>query len=79
MKKLTMLLSLITLLGACSSSPKEKYAERRADAKAEYEEELKQAEEEYREEEVEDKRDEAEGMIEESDDLEVEEKKIEVE
>jgi hypothetical protein len=78
MKKILMLLSILTLALACGSS-KEKYREDRAEAKKEYKEQLKQAEEEYKEEEVEDKKDEAEEIVEESDDLEINDDNIKVE
>jgi hypothetical protein len=73
MKKILILLSILTLAVACGSS-KEKYREDRAEAKVEYKKQLKQAEEE-----VEDKKHQAEEMVEESDDLEIDNDNINVE
>lgn len=70
MKTILLALTTLTVLVGCST-PKEKYEDRRAEAREEYREEMKQAQDEYKEEVREEQKEEAEDMIEDSDDVNV--------
>lgn len=71
MKKIPMLfLSALVVASACSS-PTEKHEERQADAKREYNKEMKESQEEYQEEDLETRRDKAKDMVDNSDELKV--------
>jgi len=67
-----LLISVLALVSACSS-PQERHEERQADAKEQYNEDLKESQEQFEEEELNAKRDDAKDMVDDSDDVQIDE------